>query len=94
MGEIIIGGVEEIGARDKGIEVGMGVAISEEEIVEMEGMPSWGKSKCGDVGVVWGGDKVEIIGEVRGEIELGTSISNEGVLVVSIRIRDKLILEK
>ena len=52
MGEIIIGGVEEIGARDEGIEVGIGVAISEEEIVEMEGMSSWGKPECGDVGVV------------------------------------------
>ena len=51
-GEKILGGVEEISARDEGIEVGIVMAISGEEIVEMEGMSSWGKSECGDVGVV------------------------------------------
>ena len=36
-----------------------------------------------------GGKGAEGIGEVRGEIELGTSISTTGVLVVASRIRDK-----
>ena len=38
MGEIIIEGVE----MDEGIEVGIGVAISGQEIVEMEGISNWG----------------------------------------------------
>ena len=50
MGEIIIGGVEEIGPRDEGIEVGIGVAILEEEIVEMEGMSSWENQNVGMLG--------------------------------------------
>ena len=51
MDEIVIGGVGIIGERDKRIEVGVGVEISREEIAEIEGMSSWGKTECGDVGV-------------------------------------------
>ena len=52
----------------------------------MEGVSSCGKTKCGDVGVVWSSDDVEIIGEVEGEIEIGASISTEDVMVVAERI--------
>ena len=81
-GLIILTGI--IGGRDEEIEVGIDIEVSGEEIIEM------GR----DVGLVWSLDEVERIGEVEWEIELGTSISTEGVLVVSIRIQDKLILEK
>ena len=37
---------------------------------------------------------MEGIGEVRGEVELGKSISTIGVLVVASRIGDKFSLEK
>ena len=51
-GEIIIGSVGTICARYQEIEVGICVEVSREEIVEMEGLSSCGKIKCGDVGVV------------------------------------------
>ena len=86
MGEIIIGGVVTIGARDEEIEVGIGIEVSREEIVEMEGVFSCGTTKCGDVGVVWSSSEVERIGEIEVEIEPDTSISTEGVLVVAERI--------
>ena len=53
-----------------------------------------GKLEHGDVEVVQGAKEVEGIGEVRGEVELGTSISTEGVLVVASRIGDKFSSEK
>ena len=53
-----------------------------------------GKLEHGDVEVVQGANEVEGKGEVRGEVYLGTSISTEGVLVVSSRIGDKFSLEK
>ena len=68
MGEIIIGGVGIIGARDEEVGVRIGAEVSGEEIVEIEGIPSCGKIVCGDVGVVWSSDEVERIGEVEGEI--------------------------
>ena len=43
---------------------------------------------------MWDAKEVEGISEVRGEVYLGTSISTEGVLVVSSRIGDKFSLEK
>ena len=45
IGEIIMGGEEIVGARDEGIEVGRGVAISGEDVVGMEGISSGGKTK-------------------------------------------------
>ena len=41
-----------VGARDEGIEVQIGVAISEEDVVGMEGISSGGKIEGGDVGVM------------------------------------------
>ena len=73
--EIVIGGIGIIGVRDEEIEVGIGIEFSQEEIIEMEGVSSCGKTKCGDVGVVWSPYEVERIGEVGGEIELGSSVN-------------------
>ena len=58
-GEIIIGGVGEIGARDEEIEVEICIEVPGEEIVEMEGVSSCGKIECGDVGEVWSPYDVE-----------------------------------
>ena len=70
IGEIIIGGVGIIGSRDEEVGVRIGAEVSGEEIVEIEGIPSCGKApscgktKFGDVGVVWSSHEVERIGEV------------------------------
>ena len=47
-----------------------------------------------DVRVVRGGKGVEGIGKVRGEVELGKSISTIGMLVVASRIGDKFNSKK
>ena len=52
IGEIIMGGEGIVGARDEGIEVRRGVAISGEDVVAMEGISSGGKTEGGDVGVM------------------------------------------
>ena len=47
-----------------------------------------------DIWEVRGGEGVEGIYEVRGEVDIGTSISTKGVLVVASRIGDKFNSEK
>ena len=74
--------------------MGIGVEVSREEIVGIEGVSTCGIKECWDVEVVWSPDEVKRKSEVGRGIEIGASYGTKYIPLVAERIWDKPILEK